>query len=196
VDVLLGGGRLDMFPNGFWRHYDFNIEPAQANFADGEAALTYLLRRLSEQQGLWSPGVVHNLYRTQFLLDNELYFVKGLLNEDFDWTPRVLLAAQTVGFTPALFYVYRISRPGSTMTTANPKRLQDFLRIITTWYNRAREMENPTLARLIRQQFVYENLRHFIDSLKTLAPEDRPPVQELYTKLMAYVTLTKPAEEA
>lgn len=61
------------------------------------------------------------IYKTSFLIDNELYFFKGVLHEDEDFTPRVFLVAQTVLYTDIIFYEYVI-RTGSITTSKNKMR--------------------------------------------------------------------------
>ena len=57
------------------------------------------------------------LYRTGFLLDNGLFFEKGILHEDELFTPQVLLLADKVVVTDIEFYRYVI-RKGSIMTSS------------------------------------------------------------------------------
>ena len=38
-----------------------------------------------------------NLYKRDLLFENNLYFEKGLLHEDEEWTPRVFLEAKKLG---------------------------------------------------------------------------------------------------
>lgn len=61
----------------------------------------------------------NNIYKKTFLIDNQLFFEKGLLHEDERWTPEVLLNAKTVLNTNIAFYNYFI-RSGS-ITTAKKK---------------------------------------------------------------------------
>ena len=48
--------------------------------------------------------------RRDFLLDNGLYFEKGLIHEDELWTPQVLICASKVLYVPEKVYCYRIRK--------------------------------------------------------------------------------------
>lgn len=48
------------------------------------------------------------VYSRTFLLGHQLFFVEGLLHEDEEWSPRVLLAAQSVVCLQESFYRYEI----------------------------------------------------------------------------------------
>lgn len=61
-----------------------------------------------------------NLYRREFLIDNNLYFKYGILHEDEQFTPRVLLKANTVIVTQNNFYHYVIRN--NSITTKIDKR--------------------------------------------------------------------------
>lgn len=66
--------------------------------------------------------------RKSFLSNNKFKFYPGVYHEDEEWTPRVLYKASTVTFTEAICYnIY--SRPGSIMSTPNPKRSLDLLTV-------------------------------------------------------------------
>ena len=68
------------------------------------------------------------IYRRSFLFENGFQFYPGVYHEDEEWTPRVLYNASTVVFTDSICYnVY--SRPGSIMSTPNPKRSLDLLTV-------------------------------------------------------------------
>lgn len=66
----------------------------------------------------YNPAVWMNVYRTDFLKENDLYFKKGILHEDEEWFPRVLLAAKHVRITNTAFYLY-IIRDNSITTMKN-----------------------------------------------------------------------------
>ena len=80
----------------------------------------YLLKCL--QTGGLRVEVGRHLYRTGFLRANGLQFCKGILHEDEEFTPRVLLQAQRVVLTGQEIYYYRTVTP-----RALRRRLQDDL---------------------------------------------------------------------
>ena len=66
----------------------------------------------------------------EFLEKNKLYFVPNLISEDVDWSLRVLLSANSFGYSPYQYYFYRQNREGSITNSVNSRRLLDLLSII------------------------------------------------------------------
>lgn len=62
-----------------------------------------------------------NLYKRSYLLANNLYFKKGILHEDEEWLPRVILGTDKVITTGINFYKY-IIRENSITQNENKKR--------------------------------------------------------------------------
>lgn len=60
--------------------------------------------------------VWRSIYRRKFLISNNLYFTKGIFHEDLNWTPRVLLKADKILYSPISFYYYQI-RSGSIINS-------------------------------------------------------------------------------
>lgn len=62
--------------------------------------------------------VVRNIYRKQFLLENQLYFKINILHEDQQWTPRAFLLANNVAQLDFVYYNY-VFRENSITTKKN-----------------------------------------------------------------------------
>lgn len=56
-----------------------------------------------------------SLYRRDFLIKNDLFFIKGLLHEDIPFTSMSLYLAEKVKYSDKYFYYYRQNREGSIM---------------------------------------------------------------------------------
>lgn len=54
----------------------------------------------------YMPHVTSNLYRREFILNNNLFF-KPILNEDELWYPQMLYYAKTIGYLDDDYYFYR-----------------------------------------------------------------------------------------
>lgn len=54
------------------------------------------------------PTVWTNVYDVNFLRENNITFEKGLLHEDEDWFPRIMLEATRVKYVDYAFYLYMI----------------------------------------------------------------------------------------
>lgn len=81
------------------------------------------------------------LVKRSLINDNKLYFEKGLLSEDIDWTIRLLITAQTFNYCHINYYYYRQNREGSITNTANISNVYSLLYIIKKW---SRELSNSS----------------------------------------------------
>lgn len=57
-----------------------------------------------------------NLYKREFLMENNLKFIEGILHEDEEFTPKMMVLANRVKLTNEIGYIYR-QRQGSIMAT-------------------------------------------------------------------------------
>lgn len=64
----------------------------------------------------WYAPACFNMYRRDFLLQNELFFKVGIYFEDMQMLPRVFLAAQKIACIDGVFYHY-VVRENSIMTS-------------------------------------------------------------------------------
>ena len=108
----------------------------------------YLLKCL--QTGGLRVEVGRHLYRTGFLRANGLQFRKGILHEDEEFTPRVLLQAQRVVLTGQEIYYYDNCRAGSITHAEglSTRRVQDRLRI----YDSLAEIYRTVTPRALRRR--------------------------------------------
>lgn len=66
-----------------------------------------------------------NVYRREFLIENNLKFKKSILHEDEQFTPRALLLAKSVVYTKLEFYHYIIRENSITTLTDKRKNCAD-----------------------------------------------------------------------
>ena len=87
----------------------------------------------------------HYICMRQFLIKNQIQFKHGFLHEDEDFTPRILLAAQSVCIlsTPILFY--RVKRDGAISATIKEKNYHDILQIVRDLYTYFNKNSAPDL---------------------------------------------------
>ena len=81
------------------------------------------------------------LIKKELIINNNLYFEKGLLSEDIDWSTRLLLAAEKFDVCYAEFYIYRKQREGSITNGIKLKSVQDLLYIIKKWAYKCKKKE-------------------------------------------------------
>lgn len=114
LEILDGGDNQDVICcNAIWsikgeqREYSFSsIE----GVCDGQTFLRKQCLNNTFQIAVW-----HNLYNKKFIIENELFFKKGIYHEDEEWTPRIFLAAKKVVVLNKSFYFYEI-RENSIMS--------------------------------------------------------------------------------
>lgn len=68
-----------------------------------------------------------NLYNKNFLIENDLFFKKGILHEDEQWTPRVFLNAVKVKYIKFPFYYYVIREDSITKKKDKKKNAMDLI---------------------------------------------------------------------
>ena len=73
-----------------------------------------------EKPKCFREEVVASFYKTEFLRKNNLFFTEGILHEDSEFTPKVLLKAEKIGYLGYPFYFYR-QRSGSIMSKVTDK---------------------------------------------------------------------------
>ena len=77
----------------------------------------------------YKPMAWLSIYRREFINENKIYFLNGILHEDVEFTPRVLVKAKKTKLSNTNLVVYRI-RENSITTTVNPKKNKDLLYIV------------------------------------------------------------------
>ena len=74
------------------------------------------------------------IIRRSLLIINNLYFIPGIFHEDTEFVPRMLYYARTVTSMNSCVYNY-LHRPASIMSTVNPKRSFDLIKVMSSLYD-------------------------------------------------------------
>ena len=138
-------------------HADVAIESA----ISGSEFLREQLRSNKMYMAAWL-----NLYKREFLINNDLFFKKGILHEDEQWTPRVFLKAKKVRYIKFPFYYYIIRENSITKKKDKTKNGID---LINTCYEleeiyekiddkELKELLNDYLVMLFLHAINYGNL--------------------------------------
>lgn len=77
---------------------------------------TELMYKLCKSNN-YRPEVWDDMYKTEYILKNKLYFQEGILHEDEDFTPKALVYAERVKFVNSYGYIYR-QRNNSIMNSS------------------------------------------------------------------------------
>ena len=131
--------------------------PMETPTSDGQ---TFLLSQL--MHGTYSAIAPQNLYNRQFLLENSLFFVAGILQEDEEWMPRVLCKAKCVAQIELPFYLYRL-RGSSIMRNDEfaVRRQRDFIDTVAPSVAKTVVQVRPEL----RKEMMHNLLRKFLTDL-------------------------------
>lgn len=99
-----------------------------------------------------------NIYRRNFIVENQLFFTKGILHEDVDWTPKVFLKAKTILYLEGVFYHYIIRNGSITQTKKYEKNKKDLLVILNKLYNLFLEIDDNNLKKTLNGFLIQQYL--------------------------------------
>lgn len=147
LDIACGGYKK-YFANGGIEKKTRNDELMDLGVVKGVDFLLVQLENNDYRMEVWD-----DLYRREFLINNNLLFTEDLLHEDEDFTPRALLVANRVKLVKTYGYLYR-QRENSIMSTKCTIKnvesiyyiIHEFRRIFEGSKN---EVEKKCLSRLI-----------------------------------------------
>ena len=163
---------LDIACGGNTRFYvDNTIYPRTRNeFLCKSAVMSgqkFLLEQLKYND--YRMEVWDDLYKRTFLLENNLFFVEGILHEDEEFTPRALVVANRVKLVETYGYMYR-QRDNSIMSSSvNIKHITSIEYIMNSFIIKFEEakLENE---KLIFSKLCFNLLNVYIEKiLKTNA---------------------------
>lgn len=110
-------------------------------------AKEYVIKSIQANE--WYAPAWLNLYRTDFLKDNNLYYKKGILFEDHQMLPRLFLTAKTVKYLHFPFYYYVI-RENSIMTSQKSEKQKEMSLIIySEWLEEFKMVEDKDYQRFL-----------------------------------------------
>lgn len=120
------------------------------------------------QVGEWFAAACYNMYRTEFIRKNNLYFTVGILHEDIEYTPRLFLAANTVKYLHYEFYRYMV-REGSICETMSEKHLNDLMYTYQRW----KELNETIQDENIRKAYDGALSKYYISTCKKYKVTDK-----------------------
>ena len=130
------------------------------------------------------------MVRRDVILDNNLYFEKGLLSEDIDWTLSVIKYAEVFVYCDFPYYYYRQSRNDSITNSLSIKNAQDILYIIKKWSNK--DTHNDFQVEF--NSFMAYEYMIAIYVYSTLSNEDKKKIKNTFREnkwVMKYATQRK-----
>lgn len=117
------------------------------------------------------------IYRREFLLDNNLVFVKGILHEDSEFKPRALYLATKVASHDTIVYNYYQRTSGNIMSSFKMKNVRDLMIVNNNLYRFSKKIERdvqPTFNYLIGL-----NTNTIVDGFVKLSKEDQIETLEI-----------------
>lgn len=114
-------------------HGDTSVFQRHTNLNEKKLYSAFKYMKLAIKRSEFFMPAWLNLYRTDWLNKNGFKFVKDLLHEDLEWTPRVFLAGPRVVYMKCTFYHYVI-RDGSICRAKDfSKNIADSMSIFREW---------------------------------------------------------------
>jgi len=104
--------------------------------------------KLQMYNNSYNASACRNLYNRRFLLEHKLLFTRGLLHEDEEWLPRVLLNADKVKIIGINFYNYLIRENSITQNKKKEKNALDLLYICELLEEYYSEVNDDLLTKL------------------------------------------------
>lgn len=141
VDIVVGNALMEK-PNG----YELMVHTATpaGTIYDAKAFIKKAIRAYQ-----WYAPAWLNMYRREYLLENNLYFKKGIYFEDVQMQPRVFLPAKKIACIDGTFYHY-IIRENSIMTSEkDEKKRKDSIQNLREWKARFDTVEDVELKKCL-----------------------------------------------
>jgi len=99
-------------------------------------------------------NVIRNVYNRRFLIDNQLYFKKGFLAEDVEWSPRVYLKARRVKTLDFAFYKNVQRKDSITNSKDKTKFIEDVMFILNDFILFLQEIDDDDFKILFKNYIV------------------------------------------
>lgn len=86
----------------------------------------------SNQGSLWQT--FRYVVKRSYIIDKQLFYRPGVLHEDIDFNPYVVLCAERVHFCAEAYYIYRKGRDGSITSHVTTARCKDMIFLVQRWF--------------------------------------------------------------
>ena len=117
---------------------------------------TDIIRHLVYTNGYFSTSYVKAL-RREFFLSEKLFFIKGLLSEDIEWSARILIGCKSISVFSNAFYKRIMRTEGSITSSIGKKNIIDILNSIENGVQFVNERaENEELKALYFEYWAYQ----------------------------------------
>lgn len=121
---------------------------------------TYLFKAMKARRAPMAAWL--NIYNRSFLIKNGLKFKYGILHEDEEFTPRVLLCAKKIALSGVNFYHYIIREDSITTKNNKKKNLIDFYSTCEELEKIYKKISNNGLKQLLLDSLVSKYLTLYV----------------------------------
>jgi len=137
------------------------------------------------------------IYRRDFLLKNDLHFVKGIYHEDSEFKPRAVYLAKRITSDIEVSYNYYQRSSGSIMSSFSVKRATDILFVNDNLYNFSLNIDKKCIY--IFYRMIGMNINTLLYGYRELTSKDKKAVRlmlknntlsfkcMMYSKKMKYI---------
>ena len=149
----------DIIAFGFYTTFrdakpDADYVSLHSNISDGECAAPkdFIIRTIRDDS-FFVQAWTYAFKRT-FLLENDLYFAPGMLHEDIQRIPGVLLAAKSIEYVNESLYIHEIRKDTITTTQNAAKAIEDTKVILKEWRDMFDRIGDPELKSWLYHELV------------------------------------------
>lgn len=153
--MAIDGRKVDIAVGNSYIVKKNQISKIVHTYQDPKKILTgpdFLLKEL--KHNTMHMAVCFNLYRREFIIQNNLFFKKGLIHEDEDYTPRAFLKAKRIIATNIIFYNYLIRENSITTQNNKIKNVRSLLEIVLALEGLYSKITNMQLKKLLQEHSV------------------------------------------
>ena len=126
LDLCIFGGRVEFDGK---RAGSKNKETLEAMCRVNDTDIKYVYKCFAEANNLFEAAYI-KLIKRRLIIDNSLFFKKGIIAEDNEWSFRLYRVVSSIGFVNEDLYVYRAGRIGSISNTPGIKHIKSMMTII------------------------------------------------------------------
>ena len=132
----------------FLKEEDKNVHKKFYKFSENLICASEFIEK-SIRAYQWYAPACFNMYRRDFLLQNELFFKVGIYFEDMQMLPRVFLAAQKIACMDGVFYHY-VVRENSIMTSQkDTKKKNNSIQNLREWKEQFDHVQDAELRKIL-----------------------------------------------
>ncbi len=129
VEVVVNYVKAIFYDTGkVFYHRDSNLNKNEINGKTGDSVVTEF------RKNNVSPCVYRYVVKRDFIIENNIMFAPGLLNEDPLWTATMLCYANSFYLNEKDYYIYNLRENSITTNPRNYKRYDDLLTICEKLY--------------------------------------------------------------